>query len=128
MEIEETTIFRIIIIQEKHNFLNPSTYKDEIITIYVGQALEWDICAQGNSITEVMDNIEALLVGQKLLNNTKKYKIKPAPEEWQRIRNSGANMRFIRKDFIEAFGIESYPIVDRRDIDINKSKFLIKDK
>jgi predicted RNase H-like HicB family nuclease len=126
MGIEATTIFRVIIIEEVHNYTNPATYKEEILTIYVGQVLEWDVCAQGNTITEVMDNVEALLVGQKFLNDTKKYKIVPAPEEWQRVRNSGARMRHVRKEYIEAFGIESYLIVDRRDIDISKSRYVVK--
>lgn len=123
MGIEDTTNFKAIIIVEEFDYVNPTTYKSERLTVYLGQVLEWDICSQGYTVEEVAANLKWLLLGQKLLNASKKYApIKEAPEEWQRVRTCGDRMVHVRKEYIEAFGVESYKIVDRIDIDIGNSK------
>ncbi len=124
--IFDPPVFRIIVIEETDTYTNPLTFKEEMLTLYFAQALEWDIGSQGKTIDDSLLNIERLIFSQQCIYNEHPdtFRLKEAPEEWQRVRNIGKEMIRIRKDYRELYG-EKHPIVCRKDLDMRNTKLKI---
>ena len=122
-------IFRVIVVKETYEHVSTQTSQKETLIIYYAQVLEWDIGAQGKTIEEALERVEKLIFRQQMSYDTEHgtFKIGPAAEEWQRVRNIGKEMIHVSKEYREAFGEERFPIVLRKDIDMSKTKLKYKD-
>lgn len=123
----ENPIFRIIVIEEKYVEENPITGKPEENNVYCAQALEWDLCASGKTIEEALANIEYLLFCQAalMLEHKDTQPIGYAPEDWQKLRNSGTKYICSNKRWREIFernGENGHTVVHRCDIDMSQTK------
>ena len=118
--------FSVIVLESKHEDM----YGNEKI-IYVGQACEWDLTAQGNTLEECRENLEHVLITQNVLildHGEKGATPSEAPEYIQRVKTSGDYLIYIEPKWIELFGYDRVPIVARWNIDLSELNFKVLDK
>ncbi len=125
--IFDPPVFRVIVVEETHKHTSTQTFQEETIVNYYAQVLEWDLGGQGKTIEEALSSVERIIFGQQCIYDSlpDTYKIGPAPEEWQRVRNIGKEMIHVNKEYREAFGEKGYPIVCRKDIDMRNTKYKV---
>ncbi len=117
------TLFKVVVILERIRYENPKTFQMEEQNIYASQAIEWDVCASGETIELAVRRLETLIFGHVIimLEHPGHVPIGPAPEAWQRVATSGDWYEVLDKKWKEFFPVP-LKIVHRCVLDMSRSQ------
>lgn len=113
--------FRVLVLETKHGDVYERTVS------YVAVALEQYTCTSGDTLEECRENIEYLLVAQRalMMQFPDSPPIMCAPEDYQRLRNSGDWHEPVDPKWAAFCGRNR--VVCRWDIDLRKTRYKIVD-
>jgi len=122
-------VFRAIVVEETCTYEDPKTFQPKTETVFAACALEWYLVGSGDTIEKALDALERTIFSQALifLEHPDSEPMREAPEDWQRLRNSGDYHLCVDPRWQEFFGDGErslkVPVVARRDIDMTKTTF-----
>lgn len=115
------TLFRYIVLEETC-WTCPLMIATK--TMYVAVAMEWYSTAQGETPEQAIERLEYVLMGEAAITSEHpdRVPIIPAPEDYQRVAESGDAYVMADAKWAEAIGGNRWPIVKRGTIDMAQSK------